>query len=156
MQDCGISSSWAMEILQWQISWNIPSLVWEDIRINSIQFNSKVFIVTQIMYIQETHSVWTFNQYISSLEAVRNIMLCINITVVQSNNTVLQHIHCIIYHDPWYPSVYACFNYCMTTQSCVISSDAREGIFQLIWSMPCLLMPWLLKLPGHQQIVLTV
>ena len=65
---------------------------------------------------KEKHSVWTFNQYISSLEAVRNIMLYINITVVQSNNTVLQHIHCIIYHDPWYPSVYACFNYCMTTR----------------------------------------
>ena len=63
---------------------------------------------------KERHSVWTFNQYISSLEAVRNIMLYINITVVQSNYTVLQHIHCIIYHDPWYPSVYACFNYCMT------------------------------------------
>ena len=65
---------------------------------------------------KERHSVWTFNQYISSLEAVRKIMLYINITVVQSNNTVLQHIHCIIYHDPWYPSVYACFNYCMTTR----------------------------------------
>ena len=31
------------------------------------------------------------------------------------------------------------------------SSDARDGIFWLIWSMPCLLMPWLLKSPVHQQ-----
>ena len=33
----------------------------------------------------------------------------------------------------------------------VNSSDARNGIFWLIWSIPCLLMPWLLKSPGHQQ-----
>ena len=31
----------------------------------------------------------------------------------------------------------------------IMASDARDGIFQLIWSIPCLLM--LLKLPGHQQ-----
>ena len=31
------------------------------------------------------------------------------------------------------------------------SSDARDGIFWFIWSIQCLLMPWLLKLPGHQQ-----
>ena len=31
------------------------------------------------------------------------------------------------------------------------SSDARDGIFQLIWSIPCLLMPWLFKSPAHQQ-----
>ena len=33
----------------------------------------------------------------------------------------------------------------------VNSYDARDRIFQLIWSIPCLLMPWLLKSPGHQQ-----
>ena len=42
--------------------------------------------------------------------------LYITTTVLQSNDTVLQHIHCSIYHDPWHPSVYACFNYCMTTR----------------------------------------
>ena len=31
------------------------------------------------------------------------------------------------------------------------SSDARDRIFHLIWSKPYLLMPWLLKSPGHQQ-----
>ena len=65
---------------------------------------------------KERHSVWTFNQYISSLVVVRNIILYINIIVVQSFNTVLQHIHCSISHDPWHPSVYACLNYCMTTR----------------------------------------
>ena len=30
-------------------------------------------------------------------------------------------------------------------------SDARDRIFHLIWSKPYLLMPWLLKSPGHQQ-----
>ena len=33
----------------------------------------------------------------------------------------------------------------------VNSSDARDGIFWLIWSIPCLLIPWLLKSPEHQQ-----
>ena len=31
------------------------------------------------------------------------------------------------------------------------SFDARDGIFRLIWSIPCRLMPWLLKSPAHQQ-----
>ena len=31
------------------------------------------------------------------------------------------------------------------------SSDARDGIFRLIWSIPCILMPGWLKSPGHQQ-----
>ena len=31
------------------------------------------------------------------------------------------------------------------------SSDAADGIFQLWGSIPCLLMRWLLKSPGHQQ-----
>ena len=31
------------------------------------------------------------------------------------------------------------------------SSDPREGIFGLIWSIPYLLMPWLLKWPEYQQ-----
>ena len=31
------------------------------------------------------------------------------------------------------------------------SSDTREEIFHLIWSVPCLLMPWLQKSPEHQQ-----
>ena len=31
------------------------------------------------------------------------------------------------------------------------SSDAGDGIFRLWVSLPCLLMPWLLKSPGHQQ-----
>ena len=30
------------------------------------------------------------------------------------------------------------------------SSDAGDGIFQLWGSIPCLLMPWILKTPGHQ------
>ena len=34
--------------------------------------------------------------------------------------------------------------------SIINSSDARGRIFWLIWPIPCLLMPWLLKLPGHQ------
>ena len=33
------------------------------------------------------------------------------------------------------------------------SSDAGDGIFRLWWvSIPCLLMPWLLKSPEHQQV----
>ena len=31
-------------------------------------------------------------------------------------------------------------------------SFARDGIFQLIWSILCVLVPWLLKSPGHQQV----
>ena len=31
------------------------------------------------------------------------------------------------------------------------SSDAKDGIFWLWGTIPCLLMPWLLKLPEHQQ-----
>ena len=31
------------------------------------------------------------------------------------------------------------------------SFDAEDGIYRLIGSILCLLMPWLLKLPGHQQ-----
>ena len=30
-------------------------------------------------------------------------------------------------------------------------SDGGGGIFRLLGSIPCLLMPWLLKSPGHQQ-----
>ena len=63
---------------------------------NSIQFNSISIQKCLLSHKsctykkhKERHSVWTFNQYISSLEAVRNMMLYINITVVQSNNTVL-------------------------------------------------------------------
>ena len=32
------------------------------------------------------------------------------------------------------------------------SSDAVDGIFRLWESIPCLLMPWLLKSPEHQQV----
>ena len=31
------------------------------------------------------------------------------------------------------------------------SSHVRDGIFRLIWSITCWLIPWLLKAPGHQQ-----
>ena len=31
------------------------------------------------------------------------------------------------------------------------SSDAGDRIFQVVWSIPCLLMPWLLKSSEHQQ-----
>ena len=31
------------------------------------------------------------------------------------------------------------------------TSEAEDGKFKLWGSIPCLLMPWLLKLPGHQQ-----
>ena len=31
------------------------------------------------------------------------------------------------------------------------SSGAGDGIFRLWWSIPCLLVPWWLKSPGHQQ-----
>ena len=33
----------------------------------------------------------------------------------------------------------------------VNSPSTGEGIFRLCGSVPCLLMPWLLKSPGHQQ-----
>ena len=34
---------------------------------------------------------------------------------------------------------------------CIVnSSGARDGIFRLILSIPCLLIPWLLKSSGHQ------
>ena len=33
----------------------------------------------------------------------------------------------------------------------LVSSDVRDRIRRPIWSIPCLLMPWLLKSPGHQQ-----
>ena len=36
-------------------------------------------------------------------------------------------------------------------QSCVSSSDDGDGILGLWRSTPCLLMPWLLKSPEHQQ-----
>ena len=32
------------------------------------------------------------------------------------------------------------------------SPDSRDGKFLLIWSQLCLLMPWRLKSPGHQQV----
>ena len=41
-----------------------------------------------------------------------------------------------------------------TTRSLHVSSQApnpESGIFQMNWSRPCLLMPWLLASPGHQQ-----
>ena len=39
----------------------------------------------------------------------------------------------------------------LSLPQCVNSSEARDGIFQLIWWIPCLLMPWPLKSPEHQQ-----
>ena len=36
---------------------------------------------------------------------------------------------------------------------CSINSpDGGDGIFQLLKSIPCLLMPWVLKSPGHQKV----
>ena len=39
----------------------------------------------------------------------------------------------------------------ISAQRAFESSDAKDGIFQLIWSIPYLLMPWRLKSPGHKQ-----
>ena len=40
---------------------------------------------------------------------------------------------------------------CLIQRWCFNSADARDGIFQLRGSIPCLLMHWLLKSPEHQQ-----
>ena len=46
-----------------------------------------------------------------------------------------------------------CFSIWLTCLSYYIvnSSDAEDGIFWIWGSIPCLLMPWLLKSPEHQQ-----
>ena len=60
----------------------------------------------------------------------------------------LWDIYCIIEY------VWVFLNDCTTGTQCipqaflVNSSDARDGIFRLIWSITCLLMPWLIR---HRQ-----
>ena len=39
---------------------------------------------------------------------------------------------------------------CVPGVSFINLSGASEGIFLLIWSVPCLMMPLLLKSPWHQ------
>ena len=41
--------------------------------------------------------------------------------------------------------------FCSGLNMCINSSDTEDRIFQVWGSIPCLLMPWLLKSPGHQQ-----
>ena len=46
---------------------------------------------------------------------------------------------------------FACLRYFIGFQTLRFNFNAEERIFRLIWSIPCLLMPWLLKSAGHQQ-----